>query len=126
MTTSWLHPRKVQPIVVGVDFPANTVTYSVIYKPYLSNNFNVKVVNMHVTNTATYPIRINLNTFSGYDRMVMLPPGDSANLINAQSPLLLVEYNAVARIFAQRVDGGTTDYVNNVVHCVSNGLMIWK
>lgn len=126
MTTSWLHPRKVQPITFGVDFPANNVTYSAAYKPYLSNNFNIKIMNMHVTNTATYPVLLNLTLFSGHDRMIMLPPGDSVNLINAQSPLLLVEYNAVARLFASRVDGGTTDYVNNVMHSVTAGLMIWK
>jgi hypothetical protein len=126
MTTSWLHPRKVQPITFGVDFPASSVVYSVAYKPYLSTNFNIKIMNMHVTNTATYPVRVHLNTFSGYDRRILLQPGDSAQLINAQSPLLLVEYNAVARLFVSRIDGGTTDYANNVIHCVTNALMIWK
>jgi len=126
MTTSWLHPRKVQPITWGVDFPASNVTYSVAYKPYLSTNFNIKIMNMHVTNTATYPVKLSQSTFSGHERSLMLQPGDSVNLINAQSPLLLVEYNAVTRLYATRVDGGITDYVNNVMHCVTSGLMVWK
>ena len=126
MATSWLHPRKVQPIIFGVDFPANNVIYSVAYKPYLSNNFNIKVVSMHITNTATYPVKANLTMFNGSDRTLYLQPGDSCDLINAQSPLLLVQYNAVSRMNVQRTDGGNTDYVNNVIHVVSNGLMIWK